>query len=76
MFAMLPVLMIVGGLLALWVQSQPLATEQNLPNGILRAIGGMLVVGGTIAFFSQPLAWILVGVGLAVGFLTMRNNKD
>jgi hypothetical protein len=72
---MLPVLMVVGGLLALWIQSQPQAAEQqNFPNGILRAVGGMLVIGGVVAFFSQTIAFVLVGIALVLGFLTSRKD--
>lgn len=71
---MLPILMIMGGLLALWVQAQPLVGEQRLPNDVLRAVGGMLVVGGVIAFFSPMIAWVLVGIALVMGFLSARRQ--
>ena len=71
---MLPVLMIMGGLLALWVQAQPLAAEQRIPNDVLRAVGGMLVVGGVIAFFSPIIAWVLVGVAVVIGFLSAQRQ--
>jgi hypothetical protein len=72
---MLPVMMIVGGLLALWIQSQPQTTEQqSLPSGMLRAVGGMLVIGGVVAFFSQTIAFVLVAISLVLGFLTARRD--
>ena len=71
---MLPVLMVMAGLLALWVQSQPLETEQRLPNDVLRAVGGMLVVGGVIAFFSPMIAWVLVGLAILMGFLNAQRK--
>jgi hypothetical protein len=71
---MLPVLMLVGGLLALWIQSQPDTAEQSLPNGVLRSVGGMLVIGGVVAFFSQTLALLLVGAGIVIGLLTARSK--
>lgn len=71
---MLPILMIMGGLLALWVQSQPLAAEQRIPNDVLRAVGGMLVIGGVIAFFSTTIAWLLVGVAVVIGFLSAQRK--
>ncbi|GEM_PF-3063682 len=73
---MLPVLMVMGGLLALWVQSQPDAAEQRLPNSILRSVGGMLVVGGVIAFFSPLIAWVLVGVAVVIGFLSAQKRAN
>lgn len=71
---MLPILMIMGGLLALWVQAQPLETEQRIPNDVLRAVGGMLVVGGVIAFFSPMIAWALVGIAVVMGFLNAQRK--
>ena len=71
---MLPILMIMGGLLALWVQSQPLDTDQRIPNDVLRAVGGMLVVGGVIAFFSPMIAWVLVGLAIVMGFLNAQRK--
>ena len=71
---MLPVLMMIGGLLALWIQAQPIAAEQRIPNGVLRAVGGMLVVGGVIAFFSPAIAWVLVGVAVVMGFLSAQRK--
>ena len=71
---MLPILMIMGGLLALWVQAQPVETEQRIPNDMLRAVGGMLVVGGVIAFFSPILAWVLVGIAVVMGFLSTQRK--
>ena len=71
---MLPILMIIGGLLALWVQAQPLEGEQRIPNDVLRAVGGMLVVGGVIAFFSPMIAWVLVGLAVVMGFLNARRQ--
>jgi len=71
---MLPILMIMGGLLALWVQAQPQETEQRIPNDVLRAVGGMLVVGGVIAFFSPMIAWVLVGIAVVMSFLNAQRK--
>lgn len=71
---MLPVLMIVGGLLALWIQSQPTSEGQTLPNSLLRSVGGMLVIGGVLAFFSQTLAWLLVGAALVLGIFIAQKK--
>jgi hypothetical protein len=41
---------------------------------MLRAVGGMLVIGGVVAFFSQTIAFVLVAISLVLGFLTARRD--
>ena len=56
------------------MQAQPFSAEQRIPNDVLRAVGGMLVVGGVIAFFSPMIAWILVGLAVVMGFLNAQRK--